>query len=371
MIKILYVTSTLQRSGPTNQLFNLIKYLDRDAFDPQIITLSPEPTDSRKADFTSIGCPVHSLGLSRLQGLLYARRLLQKAIAELAPEIIHTQGIRADVLSSRLNTTIPRICTIRNFPQVDYSMTYGRFLGKLMVQHHTHAMLRLNICVGVSSAVKDNLVESWGIRNCTSVQNGVDPDKFSPPPSGEDKLSIREKLGFSASDTIIVSVGWLSSRKDPLTIIKAFQSISDPDLRLVFIGNGSLEKECRRASVNDKRILFTGRIPNVVDYLQAADLFVSASTAEGLPNSVLEAMACGLTPLLSDIGPHIELLPPDLHSSCIFPLGTSTALAERIVMVLESDFSALSKIVYAYWSENFSARVMAKGYEQLYETLYS
>ena len=371
MIRILYVCSTLERSGPTNQLFNLIKYLDRDSFDPQIITLSPEPADSRKADFENIGCPVRSLGLTRLQGLLHARRLLQKAIAELAPDIIHTQGLRADVLSSRLNTTIPRICTIHNFPQVDYPMTYGRFLGKLMVQHHTRAMLKLDTCVGVSSAVKDNLVENWSIPNCTSVQNGVDSEKFSLPPSGEDRLSIRQKLGFTASDTIVVSVGWLSSRKDPLTIIRAFQDISSPDLRLVFIGNGSLEKECRRASVNDKRILFTGRIPNVVDYLQAADLFVSASTAEGLPYSVLEAMACGLTPLLSDIGPHIELLPPDLHSSCIFPVGSSDELAEKMALLLGSDLTALSKLTYAHWTKLFSAHVMARGYEQVYETLCS
>ena len=80
MTRILYLISTLQRSGPVNVLFNLLKYLDRDRFEPIILTLSEEPADSSLADFTEIEVKVLSLNLSRIMGLFLARSRLKKIV---------------------------------------------------------------------------------------------------------------------------------------------------------------------------------------------------------------------------------------------------------------------------------------------------
>src|SRR5690606_9558118 len=103
MKTILYIVSTLKRSGPTNQLFNIIIYLDRSVFEPVLITLSPEPEDSRWQDYQSLGVQMHSLNLSRLGGLFFAKSNLEKLIKKIQPDLIHTQGIRADFLISKLN----------------------------------------------------------------------------------------------------------------------------------------------------------------------------------------------------------------------------------------------------------------------------
>lgn len=368
MIKILYVTSTLQSCGPTNQLFNLIKYLDRDAFAPQIITLSPEPSDSRKADFASIRCPVCSLGLSRLQGFLYARQLLQKALAELSPDIIHTQGIRADVLSSRLSTAIPKICTIRNFPQVDYPMTYGRIKGALMAACHGKTFTRLSLCVGVSESVVENVRREFGAMNVEAIENGIDDDLFQPV-STSDRSELRKRLSIDVDDKVVVSVGALNERKDPLTIMKALQVAKGAWTSAVFLGEGPLYSDCEHVAMLNKTIRLQGAVSNVAEYIRSADLFVSASYSEGLPNSVLEAMACGVPTILSDIGPHREVLPEKLHSRLLFPVGDWQSLAARIRNVMSGDLEALGHSLHLHFTQWFSARRMSERYQVKYQQL--
>lgn len=102
MIKILYIVSTLKRCGPNNQLFNIINNLDETNFFPVVITLSPEPMDSRFDDYVKAGIEVHSLNLSRFSGVFFAKSKVRKLIDELRPDIIHTQGVRGDIIASQI-----------------------------------------------------------------------------------------------------------------------------------------------------------------------------------------------------------------------------------------------------------------------------
>jgi len=62
---------------------------------------------------------------------------------------------------------------------------------------------------------------------------------------------------------------------------------------------------------SDSRIHFVGQVSNVLDYLQAADLFASPSCSEGMPNALLEAMACGLPFVATRLGCIEEMAPPE------------------------------------------------------------
>ena len=74
MKKILYIVSTLQTSGPTKQLYGLVRHLDKGKFNPLVLTLSPEPVRSSQKLFESISVPIHSLNLTRFQGIIKADR---------------------------------------------------------------------------------------------------------------------------------------------------------------------------------------------------------------------------------------------------------------------------------------------------------
>lgn len=144
-----------------------------------------------------------------------------------------------------------------------------------------------------------------GGRSCV-IPNGVDVSLLDgvtrgSPPRG------------SGENFTVACVGRLISSKNPFVVLDAFLRGTDLPSRLSFVGEGYLSNRLvERASEArpDARVEFTGLLPrdDVYRALAGADLFVSASLAEGMPMAVLEAMACRCPVVLSDIPSHREIL---------------------------------------------------------------
>jgi glycosyltransferase involved in cell wall biosynthesis len=137
------------------------------------------------------------------------------------------------------------------------------------------------------------------------VQNGADLDRVDRAIRDVDPA--REGAAFA-----VVSVGRLEKVKDPLTLVAAFQQLGDQEARLAILGAGSMEARLAgaiRSSGLEDRIELTGLVPRdeVFRRCARADLYVSCSLGEGLPVSVIEAMASRCPVVLSDIPPHREL----------------------------------------------------------------
>lgn len=330
-LRVVFLVSTLRRTGPTAQLLNIVRYLDCRQFDPVVVTLSPEPVASMFDSFREAGAMVKSLSMSRLEAVFHRRwhrdigRLLG---AELDGRcVIHSQGIRGDVISSKQLAGLPRVATARNNPYEDYVMKFGPLIGRWMARTHLRAYRDLPVVVACSSTLSEQLL-SQGIQTVV-IRNGVDTSQFSPA-LPEERARLRSALGLAANARVGVCVGDLFARKDPLRIVQAVRAIDDPELAIIFAGAGDLEARCRRAAEGDERIRFAGRVANVASLLRAADFFVSASQAEGLPNAALEAIACGLPAVLSDIGAHRELLELAPNAGELFATGDERALGAAI-----------------------------------------
>ena len=81
--RVLFLVSSLKKSGPTNQLSYIIKYLDKSVFNPMILTLSNEIDDSAISYFVDkLGVRVDTLGLSRLNGIIKAKSKVKKYISD-------------------------------------------------------------------------------------------------------------------------------------------------------------------------------------------------------------------------------------------------------------------------------------------------
>src|SRR5699024_1851176 len=132
-----------------------------------------------------------------------------------------------------------------------------------------------------------------------------------------------------------ISTGHLTGLKDPISVIKKFKTAFENNNNhfLLFLGNGDLKAECLNLTRDMDNVLFTGRVSNVGDYLQASDYFVSASKSEGLPMAVVEAMACGLPVLLSDIDPHLELFNLNNKIGTFFKLGSDQELQNKFTLL--------------------------------------
>ncbi|TWI76906.1 glycosyltransferase involved in cell wall biosynthesis [Desulfobotulus alkaliphilus] len=362
MKKILYIVSTLQRSGPTNQLYNLIKYLDRNEFEPYLITLSPEPEHgSAWQAFNDLGVSMQSLGLSRIKGFFFSKRRLKVLVDKIRPDVVHTQGIRADSLSSAALGDYSCLCTSRNYPYEDYPSKFGRFPGVLMAWQHFMAFRKLQVAA-CSSAIQKRL-KRHGIKAVT-IQNGVDTDNFSPV-SADQKSALRNKLSLPGDARIFLSVGSLIPRKDMQTIIAAFKKTMTDDLikYLVVLGDGPLMEQLQ-GMVDKEMILLAGSVDNVRDYLGAADVFVSSALSEGLPNTVLEAMACGLPSILSDIPPHRELF--EDGGAFFFPCKDVGKLASLFEVMKQSETKKAGMKAYETLNIKFAADKMSQKYQNLY-----
>ena len=367
MKKILYVVSTLKRSGPTNQLYNLVKHLDRNLFDLHLITLSAETEDSRWKDFENLGVNLYSLNLSRIKGFFLAKKKVKCLIQKIKPDLIHTQGIRADVMSSQMNLRIPKLCTVHNYPQQDYVMRYGKLQGLAMLKAHLHALKKIDLCVGVSKSVERNLNSNYHISNTTNIKNGVDTELYHVV-SYKQQIVLRNKLKLPKDAKLWVSSGHLSELKDPLFLIEnwysAFGNVND--FYLVLLGGGPLQEKCAEFSANMNNVLVKGRVTNVVEFLQASDYFVSCSKAEGLPMAVIEALGSGLPCILSDISPHAEIFETCSSPGALYELGDSGSFKSSLKKTLNFDYHEMQQAALNLIENNLSATVMANEYQAEY-----
>jgi len=136
-----------------------------------------------------------------------------------------------------------------------------------------------------------------------TIPNGVDINKFYP----KNKQRMREKLGINLDSKVIISVGRLVPVKRVELLIKVTREVIKefPEIKTYYIGDGPYRSyyESLAKDIKDN-FIFLGRKPHekIPQYLSAADVFVLPSLSEGLPSAVLEAGACGLPVVASNIG---------------------------------------------------------------------
>lgn len=362
MIKILYVVSTLKRSGPVIVLSNIIKYLDRDRFTPIVLTLSPEPKESMKKYFENdLNTKVETLGLRRVQSLFVAKKRIRKFLSENSIDIVHNHGFRADALISKMND-IYKVSTLHNYPFYDYPMTYGKVKGYLMAKIHLNFLRHIDEPRVVSKSISDILINKNNY-NIKYIRNGTETIE------NLDKNAAKKRICIEKNKKIFVSVGHLNKRKDPITIIKAFKKANLKDSELLFLGDGEMKEECKKEIGDCKNIKLIGRVENVYEYLKMSDYFISASLAEGLPNTVLEAMACGLPCILSNIPPHLEIYEINNNASLIFKIKDIDTLSILIRDIQKREYNIMSNASKEIVNNHLSAEIMSKNYQNIYDKL--
>lgn len=126
-----------------------------------------------------------------------------------------------------------------------------------------------------------------------------------------DKKKLRAELGLSENDFVIMSIGQISARKNQKCIIEALSRIDNPRIKYVIIGFGELESELKNLAKRlklDNRVLFAGYRKDAKALLHCANLFAFPSLQEGLPASLMEAMAVGLPIVASNIRGNSDLI---------------------------------------------------------------
>lgn len=185
------------------------------------------------------------------------------------------------------------------------------------------------ICVSTKNQQESVSTGLTVLEKCSVIPNAVDPSRFYR----KDKLQMRRQFGFDTDDFIVAFVGGFIHRKGTQRIASAISLLADPSVKSVFLGktmgNDACEPEC-------EGILFKGSVPHdrIADYLNCADVFVMPTLHEGCCNANIEAMACGLPIISSDLPFNYDILDPSF-SILIDPMDIGQ-IAEAI-RILKDD----------------------------------
>jgi glycosyltransferase involved in cell wall biosynthesis len=214
--------------------------------------------------------------------------------------------------------------------------SYERRLASGLARYQLLTLLRLVDRVIVVNSEVEELSRDLGIAPARVVRipNGVDATFFQPVLTA-DKLAARERLGLPAEKTIVLFVGRLVPVKGLDSLLQAWgllpQSVRAGAL-LVMVGDGEERKRLQELSSSlrvDESIMFAGAQQAVLEYYWCADLFVLPSLREGLSNTLIEAMACGLPVIASNVGGALDVV-EDGKNGVLFDAQNVDHLARKL-----------------------------------------
>ena len=367
MIEVVYLISRAKKTaGPVNQALNILIGLNSiPNVHARLVTLAPEMKDfSWLQRFKDNNIEVVQLK----QPIWLTWRcipLLKKFIKKNNIDIVHSAGYRADFVNMFLRNDVKTVTTQRSLPN-EFVEKFPKLLKPIFENIHLWIIKRMGRIVACSESMMHTLRSDYNL-DAYAVQNGVNTDLFVPVDK-KTKEELRIKLGFKSNSLLYLVLGSLRPRKNVGLIIDAFRTIDNPDIELAFVGDGPLREELEKKADGDSRIHFIGVTGRPKDYLQASDILISSALAEGLPNTVLEAFACGLPCVLSDIGPHKELL-RNSKIGVLFKCNNLESLKECLKESLSWDVQKMSNDVRLEAEEAHSVNALAENYLKIYKSL--
>jgi glycosyltransferase involved in cell wall biosynthesis len=279
-------------------------------------------------------------------------------------DLVHTHGYKADLYGYLATTrsTRPIAATCHNWTNDTKRVQFYASLDRWILRHFA-------VVTAVSSSVGTAL-ERAGIasQKIRVIPNGIDLDRFAAAPS--DALPMLRR-----NATVIGMAGRLVSQKGFHDVIAAAPAILArfPETQFLIAGDGPqrplLEQAARDTGVAHA-FVFAGARSDMHRLYRAMDIFVLPSLNEGMPMTVLEAMAAGRTVVATRVGAIPELV-GDGESGRLFAPGDRAALT-AVLLDLLSDPDTRARMGaagYSRVSRDYSSLAMARQYVSLYEQL--
>lgn len=328
-IKLTYLITDLKVGGVPLHLYRLATHLPRERFDLRVISLSDSgPVGARLRE---AGIAVDACGASTVRQLGSLARLW-RLLVERPPDILHAllfhANIAARVVGPLAGVSCRRI--INEIQTVEIERKWH-----LLVDGLTCRLCRVE--VGNSPSVLQHLHRHAGIpeSRLRCAWGAVDAGVIDTAPA----LS-REALGVAQGQKLVVWTGRLDPVKGFEELLSACRMLrARCSLRLLLAGEGPyrhrIEELIRENGLQDTVVLL-GQCEAIPSLLKTADLFVFPSKTEGLPNSLLEAMAAGLPIVTTDV-PGCRDLVRHGETGLLVPPGSPHDLAGAMETLLSDE----------------------------------
>ena len=328
IVRVAHVLGNLGHGGAEMGVIRLIENFGSADFDHCIVVLG---SDLGLKETTATQVPCYSL---RRWGRDYAAFLaLRTFFLGHNVDLVHVNNL-GPWWDAALAAKLAGCHCIETFHGVEEGQLKFSLPKKILFQAAAHLSRGMTAVAQPAARLAAQLTGIAGER-IRVIPNGIDGRKFRPVAGAGEKRRLRCSLGLPGSAVLLGCVGALRPVKNHAGLIAAFaRACADGsvDVRLVLVGGGPLDAElrdlCRTLGVAN-RVIFLGLRDDVPKILQALDGFVLNSDTEGLSYAVLEAMACSLPIIATEVGANPELIENGVHG-WLYAVGNEVRLAELL-----------------------------------------
>jgi glycosyltransferase involved in cell wall biosynthesis len=216
--------------------------------------------------------------------------------------------------------------------------------------------------VADAKAIAKEAFKAAKIQSDHVVLNGIDTDSFTP----SSRFAARKRLGLSSDYILVGCAARVEAGKGHEAMLRSLIDLPSK-IHMVFAGTGSQLKAYQEYAIKlgvDKRVTWLGKVDNMPTFYSAIDVFCLFSQREGLPLSILEAMACNRPVVASDVGGIKEVM--NEKSGFIVPLAQEKHLPQYLLKAAQFKYGM---DIRHYAVEVGTIKVMANNYSHLYSKL--
>jgi len=362
--RVLHVIDSLGLGGAQSVLINLLRYADRSLFELDVATMSGQGVywDRVKA----LGVPVHSLSFSRSVPVYLPSMIIM--CLKRRYDIVHTHLIGANAIAKPLAALCGVKIRINHDHCNDKTSDPKRWVpivNKISNRLSTHV-------IAVSQSTRDYLVEHERMPQdrVTTIHNGIDLEVFRPRP--EQRAAARQHLGLPMDAFVVAGIGRLSYQKNFSLFIDVAAAVAAqrPTAYFLIAGTGPEEQQLRDRATRlgiDQRLRFLGYVDDMAKLYPAVDALLLTSRYEGLPITILEAMATGTTIVSSMLDGIAEIMRDGEDGALVLPTDVDGFVRRLCELIDRPDIVVRRSVAGLYKVQaGFSAQRVAKAVEDIY-----
>jgi len=360
--RIVFLITELDPGGAERALYELVVRLPPDAYEVAVASLTDE--GEAAGWFRREGIEVWSVGM---RGMADVRALfrLKREIERRRPHLLHSFLFHAN-LAGRVAGRMAGVPLILSSVRVEETRW-----SHLLLDGLTHRLADLEACVSESA------------RRYTAARARVPPEKLVVVPNGVSLARFAEvapapaEWGLGDAGLVVAWVGRFDAQKDPLLFLRAAHAVLRRGLnaRFVMAGEGPLrrrvEAEARRLG-HAERIRLLGRVPDAAPLLKRCSFLVLTSRWEGMPNVVLEAMACSRPVIATAVGGCPEMI-RDGVTGCLVRRSCEGTLVERMAGLLGDPGRAaeMGRVARRFVEQHYTIEQTVAAWKAVYDKLFA
>lgn len=367
-IKILEGIRQGKIGGGESYLLSLVENLDRDRFEPVVLSFTDGPMVER---LKNQGISTHVIHTEKPFDLRVWNKVSDLVKKENI-NLVHAHGTRAmsNMFHAAKRSRLPLVYTCHAW---SFHRDQNPLVKKARILSEKFLTGKAQVTICGAKANRDEAKELFGNFEAEIIYNSIDPQKFNPNNSYK---NIRKELGIAEDEIVIASIARFTVQKQPLKLIEAFAEVCKrvKNVRLLMVGEGEQKNTAieliAKLRLQEKVILQPFR-QDVPDLLAGIDVFVLPSLWEAFPIALLEAMSMGKAVVATNVDGTPEMVQHQYNGLLINVTSLQKGLADSLSTLCSNATlrKELQKNAFESVYNKYNVSTLARKNEDIYQRM--